>query len=170
MIGARRFLFGGEYELDESCFELRRAGEPVAIQRRVMDLLVFLVVHRDRVATREEIFAAVWPGVVVTGAALGHAVMEARRALGEHGDAWIQTIRGRGFRFMAPVTELTVTPPVRGQRAGHMVGRSAVWHAVVEALTSVEVVVVRSWWSSATRGRARHAYSRRRATRRRSEA
>jgi DNA-binding winged helix-turn-helix (wHTH) protein/RecA/RadA recombinase len=132
------FTFG-DFELDETRFELRRAGEPVAVQRRVMDLLIHLVKQRERVATREEIFAEVWPGVVVTSAALGHAVMEARRALGEHGDTWIQTVRGRGFRFVAPVVERgTAPPPAPGPaRQGGLVGQRAVWQAVSEALGAV---------------------------------
>lgn len=137
MTSPRVFAFG-DFELDQTRYELRRAGEPVAIQRRVMDLLLFLVEHRDRVATREEIFATVWPGVVVTSAALGHAVMEARRALGEHGDAWIQTVRGRGFRFVAPVGATTAAPPPTEARLSGMVGRSAVWRAVTDALAAAE--------------------------------
>lgn len=130
----------GDFELDETRFELRRAGEPVAVQRRVMDLLVYLVKNRERVATREEIFAAVWPGVVVSSAALGQAVMEARRALGEHGEEWIQTVRGRGFRFVAPVVERapTVAPTsARPERESGLVGRSAVWQVISEALAAV---------------------------------
>ena len=50
--------------------------------------------------------AEVWDGRFVSEATLSTAVKSARRALGDSGEAqtWIETVRGRGFRFRGAVS------------------------------------------------------------------
>lgn len=100
----------GEFELDEARFELRRSGEAVEVQPKVLDLVFYLATHADRVVTKTELLDHVWPGVVVTEASLSQAVSAARRALGDDGAAQtiIRTVRGRGFRFTADTQDLGV--------------------------------------------------------------
>jgi DNA-binding winged helix-turn-helix (wHTH) protein/tetratricopeptide (TPR) repeat protein len=97
----------GEFELDETRFELRRGGVPVPVQPRVFDLLRYLAIHHDHVVTKGELVANVWRGARIVDNAIARAVCEARRALGETADAQstIATVRGRGYRFVAPLTE-----------------------------------------------------------------
>ncbi len=106
--------------LDASTRELQRGGSLVRVQPKVFDLLLYLLRNRERVVPREELLAAVWPGVAVTGASVGRALKEARRALGEHGasSASISTRRGEGLRFVASVA-------VEGAAASDYVGRTA---------------------------------------------
>jgi len=97
----------GEFELDIDAFELRRGGRPVVVQPKVLDVLFYLVRNRERVVTRSELFDKVWSDVSVGDAALGRAVREARRALGDDGDGqhFIKTVHGRGYRFVAVVAD-----------------------------------------------------------------
>lgn len=101
-----------DFELDEARLKLRRAGVDVAIQARVLRALLYLVRHRDRVVLKDELCDAVWQEIVVSDAALAQVIMHVRKALGDEGEqqTLVKTVRGRGFRFIADVTALTVTP------------------------------------------------------------
>ena len=91
------YLFGA-FELDVPRLELRRSGKRVALQPKALDLLIYLVRHRDRVVSKDELLDALWPDVVVTEASLSKAVYAARRALDvDDVEASIVTIRGRGL-------------------------------------------------------------------------
>jgi pimeloyl-ACP methyl ester carboxylesterase/DNA-binding winged helix-turn-helix (wHTH) protein len=93
--------------LDVGRFELRRQGRPVHVEPQVFDVLTYLVRHRDRVITKEELLDQVWGDRFVSESALTSRLKAARRAIGDDGDAQrvIRTMRGRGYRFVAPVTE-----------------------------------------------------------------
>jgi DNA-binding winged helix-turn-helix (wHTH) protein/tetratricopeptide (TPR) repeat protein len=95
------------FELDERLYELRAAGKPVPVQPKVFDLLVYLVRRGDRAVTKTELLEALWPEVDVGETALTHAVLSARKALGDDGvhQRFIATVRGRGYRFVARVDE-----------------------------------------------------------------
>jgi len=99
-----RYEFGA-YDLDGERFELRRAGAVVAVQRRVLDTIVWLIAHRDHVVTKEELVAGPWGGVAVTDAAVNQAIMLARKALQQCADdpVCITTVRGRGYRWTEAV-------------------------------------------------------------------
>jgi DNA-binding winged helix-turn-helix (wHTH) protein/Cdc6-like AAA superfamily ATPase len=95
----------GDCELDEELFELRRGGERIAVQPKVLKLLILLVRERARALERGELLRAVWSDVKVANDSVARAVVEARRAIGDEKHTMIITVRGRGFRFAAPVTE-----------------------------------------------------------------
>ena len=97
----------GDYTLDTQRYELCRAGIPLQLQPKVFDLLAYLIQHRDRVVTRQDLFDALWPEQFVSEDALEWIIAEARRAVGDSGRAQrvIKTIRGRGYRFVAPIEE-----------------------------------------------------------------
>lgn len=104
----------GEFELDEGTFELRRGGAALAVQPKVLDLIVYLARHRDRVVTKDELLRELWSGVAVSEASLSQAVSAARRALGDSSTepAVLRTVRGKGFRFVAaaePVASISLT-------------------------------------------------------------
>jgi DNA-binding winged helix-turn-helix (wHTH) protein/TolB-like protein/Flp pilus assembly protein TadD len=104
----------GEFELDLNVFELKQPGKPVKLERRALDLLVLLVKQPNRVVPREEIIAALWPANVVIDfdAGLNTLVRKVRTALADSPEnpRFIETIPGRGYRFVAPVETLTTTP------------------------------------------------------------
>ncbi|HEX4340618.1 MAG TPA: AAA family ATPase [Polyangiaceae bacterium] len=107
----------GDFELDEERWELRQRGRVVEVPPKAMETLAFLVRHRERVVQKEELFAELWPGVSVTDASLMKSIRITRQILGDDGDAQrvIKTVRGRGYRFVAPVhtkDHAVALPPV----------------------------------------------------------
>jgi DNA-binding winged helix-turn-helix (wHTH) protein len=96
------FYTFGPFELDDCSFQLLCNGKPISLRRRPFDLLAHLVLHRGEVVTHEELLVHVWDGTTVTRDAIAHAVLSLRTALGEHSH-WVEAVRGRGYRFSAPV-------------------------------------------------------------------
>lgn len=94
-----------DFELDTALFELRQAGDRIPLEPQVFDLLLFLARNAQRTVTKEEIFAEIWGGRIVSDAALSSQIKAARRALGDDGAAQhtIATVHGRGFRFVARI-------------------------------------------------------------------
>jgi TolB-like protein len=97
----------GDFEIDAARQELRQAGAPVHIEPQVFDLLVYLVQHRDRIVSKDELIETIWHGRVISEAALSSRISAARRALGDNGNdqTLIRTLHKRGFRFVGEVDE-----------------------------------------------------------------
>jgi len=95
----------GPFELDLAKAELREDGELCSLEPQVFALLAFLVEHRERLVSKDEIFENVWDGRVVSDSALASRVKSLRKALGDDGRAqrYIRTTHGKGFRFVAEV-------------------------------------------------------------------
>lgn len=106
----RKYRFG-DFELDLDAVQLRLNGEPVKLERRPLDLLILLVGRQGALVTREELVASLWPPRIVidfeTG--LNTLVRKVRGALRDSSDnpRFIETVPGRGYRFIAPVTSST---------------------------------------------------------------
>lgn len=101
----------GDYTLDVGRRELACSAEPVAVERKVLDLLIYLIEHRERMVHKDELQDAVWPGTIVTETALSRAIMKARRAVNDNADeqAVIKTVHGQGYRFVAEVVPESIT-------------------------------------------------------------
>jgi DNA-binding winged helix-turn-helix (wHTH) protein/tetratricopeptide (TPR) repeat protein len=97
-------------ELDVGRHELRRAGQLVAIEPQVLEVLAYLARHRDRLVTKNELLDEVWGDRFVSESALTSRIKSARRAVGDTGrdQRIIRTIHGRGYRFVAPVEDATI--------------------------------------------------------------
>ena len=96
-----------DFALDTRNFQLRRGGDQVEIEPKVFDLLSYLLVNRDRLVSRAELFESLWPGQVVSDTSLSNQIKAARKAIGDSGEAQsiIKTVRGRGYQFVASVEE-----------------------------------------------------------------
>jgi TolB-like protein len=105
ILGSMIYRFG-TFELDIAKAEFREDGQLRAIEPQVFALLTFLVEHRDRLVTRDEIFANLWAGRVVTDSALSSRIKSARKLLGDDGRSqrYIKTVHGQGLRFVAEVS------------------------------------------------------------------
>jgi TolB-like protein/DNA-binding winged helix-turn-helix (wHTH) protein/Tfp pilus assembly protein PilF len=97
----------GEFELDPGLRTLRRRGVDVEIQEKALDVLVYLIEHRDGFVSHDELLDALWPGVSVTPSALSQSVHKARVAVGDDGEhqTVLRTRHGQGFQFVAEVVE-----------------------------------------------------------------
>jgi DNA-binding winged helix-turn-helix (wHTH) protein/pimeloyl-ACP methyl ester carboxylesterase len=102
-----RYQFA-ESLLDTTRYELLNNGEPVHVEPQVFDVLAHLVAHRDRVVPKTELLDTVWGHQFVTESALTTRVKQLRQAVGDTGrdQRIVQTVHGRGYRFIAPVEEL----------------------------------------------------------------
>jgi len=108
------FLFE-EFRLDRLGGGLFRRDDhgafvPVAIGSRALDILVALIERRGDIVSKEEILAAGWPRTVVAEGNLFVQISALRRVLDgtQSGQSCIQTVTGRGYRFIAPVTRCAV--------------------------------------------------------------
>ena len=101
-----RFAFG-DYALDVARRELRRGAHLLPVEPQVFDLLVFLIQHRDRVVSKDDLIKGVWGGRIVSESTLTSRINAVRKAIGDSGarQEMIRTLARKGFRFVAPVTE-----------------------------------------------------------------
>lgn len=98
----------GEFELSSAQRSLRRAGEQVALRPKTFQTLLYLIVNRTHVVTKDELLEALWPDVEVTEGSLTHCVREAREALGDDAQdpSFIRTVPRVGYRFIAETEEV----------------------------------------------------------------
>ena len=98
------FVFG-DHVLDSARRELRRGWELITLEPQVFDLLLYLVRNRERVVSKDELFASIWSGRVVSESTLTSRITAVRRAVGDSGErqALIKTYARKGFRFMGDV-------------------------------------------------------------------
>ncbi len=108
----------GPFCLRPAAHLLLEGETPVHIGARALDLLIVLVEHADRVVTKDELFARVWPRLVVYEGNLKTQVALLRKALrdGQAGARYVMTVPGRGYRFVAPLSS-TGPPQLAGPRA-----------------------------------------------------
>ena len=108
MVKQDRHLYEfGPFRLDVSERLLLRAGVRVPLTEKAFDTLVALVRRGGRLASKEELMAEVWPDTFVEENNLDKSVSAIRQALGEKASSpeYVETIRGRGYRFVARVSE-----------------------------------------------------------------
>src|SRR5215831_10767079 len=99
-----RYIFG-DYVLDIQRQELRRAGEPLKLRRKVFQVLAYLLAHGERVVSKQELLAHLWPDQFVGDEALKTCIKALRQVLGERGRTprFLHTVHGQGYRFVAAV-------------------------------------------------------------------
>jgi pimeloyl-ACP methyl ester carboxylesterase len=102
-----RYAFG-DMVLDTTRYELCRADEMEHVEPQVFDVLAHLVQNRDRVVPKSELLDEVWGHQFVTESALTTRIKQLRQAVGDNGkdQRVVQTIHGRGYRFIASVEEV----------------------------------------------------------------
>jgi TolB-like protein/DNA-binding winged helix-turn-helix (wHTH) protein len=182
---SNRIKLGKDFELDPRAYELRRADRSVKLERIPMELLLLLVESRGQLVTREQIIERIWGRDVFLDAdtSINSAIRKIRQVLKDDPEhpKFIQTVTGRGYRFIGGVTDVVpltlVTPgqapvgPTQGlQSAGDLaspagtitqVRRLAVRFHGKAAQAAVATVVFLlflgaiGYWSSQRRSRLR---------------
>jgi len=108
-----------DLELDRGAYELRRSGKALRLSRIPMELLLLLVDRRGDLVTREEIVERLWGKDVFldTDNSINAAIRKLRQILDDDPEQpqFIHTVTGRGYRFVAPVSEVRTAAqkPVR---------------------------------------------------------
>ena len=108
---ASQWIFG-PFRLDPRNACLWRGAEIVPLPPTAFALLHYLVTHAGQLVTKDGLIEAIWPETVVSEAVLKVRMGEVRKALGETAreQRCIATVHRRGYRFVAPVTKMDVSP------------------------------------------------------------
>jgi DNA-binding winged helix-turn-helix (wHTH) protein/tetratricopeptide (TPR) repeat protein len=97
----------GEIELDLGRYELRRRGRRVKLEKKPMELLIFLVARREQLVSRKDIVSKLWRSdlFIDTGPSINNIVRKIRAALGDNPGTprFLETVIGKGYRFIGPV-------------------------------------------------------------------
>jgi adenylate cyclase len=118
------FLFE-DYAFDTDRRELRHGDVAVSVEPQVFDLLAYLIKNRDRVASKDDLVAAIWGGRIVSESTLATRINAARGAIGDSGaeQRLIKTLARKGLRFVGDVREEAKPEEVAPIGAGHPAGR-----------------------------------------------
>jgi len=111
LCAGKSIAFAG-FRLHAGARALSRNGEPVNVPARAMNVLIYLVLHRDRVVGRSELVEKAWPGTFVEPNNLDQAISVLRKSLWRDADGRspIETIPRQGYRFVAAVESPEETP------------------------------------------------------------
>lgn len=126
----------GDCTLDPKRRELRRSSVALPVEPQVFDLLVYLICNRDRVVSRDDIFAVIWGGRIMSESVLSTRINAVRRAIGDNGaeQKLIKTLPRKGVRFTGTVFEQeepggeagtistsSIQPDVRSKASGQVI-------------------------------------------------
>jgi DNA-binding winged helix-turn-helix (wHTH) protein/tetratricopeptide (TPR) repeat protein len=143
------------FRLDRRDERLWRGHELLPLHPKSFAVLCCLLTQAGRLVKKDQILEAVWPETAVSEAVLHVAIQELRRVLGDRARTprLIETVHGRGYRFMAPVSALVApsgpeteeapprVPSSTFSRPPHFVGRDAALAQLAQ------------WWTAARQGR-----------------
>src|ERR1041384_6560338 len=91
----------GRFHLDAEQSRLTCDNETVPLPPKVFEILRVLVESHGRVVSKEELMSRVWPDTFVEENNLTVNISALRKALGEGGAKYIETVPRRGYRFVA---------------------------------------------------------------------
>src|SRR5882724_5155932 len=155
-VRSRSILRFGVFEVEVRSGELRKQGVRIKLQEQPFHVLTVLLQRPGEVVTREELRNQNWPAdtFVDFDNSLNTAINKLREALGDAADnpRFIETLPRRGYRFIAPVTEIDGT--TRG--AATSVSMAAPTRSRKIVMT-VAVVIVAAGISGGLLWRARQA-------------
>lgn len=117
---SRLFLAGdGRLRLDPVRTRVELDGETLELGARSFTLLHTLMRHPMQLLSKDKLIELVWEGRAVSDAVLTTAIRELRRALNDDAKRpfWIKTEHGRGYRFIARVTEVSQSTSIEERRA-----------------------------------------------------
>ena len=95
----------GDVDIDFERAEVRKGGAPLALAAKELQLLRYLIHHRDRVVPREEILQQVWEydGEVSSRTVDVHIAWLRQKLDNPQNPKYLQTVRGKGYRFTQPL-------------------------------------------------------------------
>jgi len=98
----------GSWIVDPSLNSMSSEGRAVRLEPKVMEVLLCLAEHPGETLSKEQLFQAVWPNIIVTEDVLKRCIVELRRAFDDdaRNPHIIETISKRGYRLLAPVSAL----------------------------------------------------------------
>ena len=143
----QRILIFEPFCLDVGNEQLWRVQEVIHLTHKAFAVLHYLAEHAGQLVTKDELLEVVWPQTHVSEAALAVCIREIRQTVGDNPRTprFIETVHGRGYRFMATVTiadrlPASPFPLVPPSPPPLLVGREA------------ECAQMQRWWAQALRG------------------
>jgi DNA-binding winged helix-turn-helix (wHTH) protein/tetratricopeptide (TPR) repeat protein len=134
----------GDVELDLGRYELRRRGRRVKLEKKPMELLIFLVARREQLVTREDIVTKLWRSdlFVDTEPNINNIVRKIRAALGDNSTKprFLETVVGKGYRFIGPLRVIDARFPQSDTEQASAHERSAEHAAARGERTSLAVL------------------------------
>ncbi len=99
----------GPYRFCDDKHLLWRAGHSELLEPKQAEVLAYFCRHPGRLISRDEFIAEVWQGQIVTDNAINRVIARLRKSLDDpaKGSAFIITLPKKGYRFIAPVSQLT---------------------------------------------------------------
>jgi eukaryotic-like serine/threonine-protein kinase len=133
------FYAFGPFRLDSARRVLVREGTPVPLAPKVAETLVVLVENAGHLVDKDDLMKRVWPDAFVEEGNLNKNIFFLRKVLGEWdgGREYIETIPKRGFRFIAPVTEVTHAegaPQPQTSTGASLIGKKVSHYRVLEII------------------------------------
>jgi DNA-binding winged helix-turn-helix (wHTH) protein/tetratricopeptide (TPR) repeat protein len=111
-----------QIELDLGRYELRRRGRPVKLEKKPMELLIFLVGRRQQLVSRKDIVTKLWRSELFIDSepAINNVIRKIRTALGDTSSKprFLETVIGKGYRFIGPVRVIDARFPSSDFQAG----------------------------------------------------
>src|SRR6185369_12183238 len=100
----------GPFRLDSERGLLLRNDQPVPLTQKSFEILLVLIENREDTVSKDVLLKRVWPDTFVDEANLTQHISVLRKALGEtpQDRRFIVTVPGRGYRFVAPVREVSM--------------------------------------------------------------
>ena len=96
----------GPFRMDVQRRVFTRGGHVIPLAPKTFDLLVLLVQSDGHAVSKQELMTALWPDTFVEEANLSFQISTLRKALGESGSRWIETLPKHGYRFVATVRDV----------------------------------------------------------------
>jgi DNA-binding winged helix-turn-helix (wHTH) protein/tetratricopeptide (TPR) repeat protein len=138
-----------DFEVDLRAYQLRRSGRTLKLERIPMEVLLLLIERRGQLVTREEIIEKLWGKDVFldTDNAINTAIRKIRQTLKDDPEQprFVQTVTGRGYRFIAHVAEVGAPTIVEAMAvqdkpvpsAGVPGGVGERWKLIIPAIVAV---------------------------------
>lgn len=109
----------GEFRLEPDERLLWREGEPISLTPKAFETLLVLVENNGQLLTNEDFLQRIWPHSTIEETTLAQDISTLRKALGNQGQQFIQTIPQQGYRFTANVTQVSSNSAAPSMSSGN---------------------------------------------------
>ena len=138
-----------DFVVDPETWRLARDGQEIHLEPVALNLLIYLISHRDRLVTRDELMDTVWGDTVISESAVSQAVARVRKALGDDSATprYLETVHSKGYRFIAEVQEIVSPDHADPSPVGP--SKKAQRRVLVAGAAMVILVVLAVFWTRA---------------------